>query len=384
LNLGSIGITSAAFWVVALLGLVLLVPFARRKQRSCAAAFLNLAFLGWVQHRWLLATLALLLLSYAAVVLVDRGRLLRRRAYLAAVSATLGLFIAFKTPALARHLPPAPMLWLSGMGFSYMALRFLDELALVRDKGGAPGLVEHVNYLVPFHMLAAGPIQAFADFKATPAVSEPLSFAQALGACERVALGLFKKLVLAHLIERLFLTGFRSHGLYYVLEVQLFLPWLYLDFSSYSDIAVGVGRLLGIVTPENFDRPYLARDMVDFWQRWHISLSHWIRRNVFVPLQMALQRRYPDRSPLVTSSITLGISFGFCGLWHMVSWRFAAWGVMHALGVVAANASQALSLRKLGRAGYQAYRRRPLPRVIGIVLTFEFVAWSLAIVGGRA
>jgi D-alanyl-lipoteichoic acid acyltransferase DltB (MBOAT superfamily) len=232
-------------------------------------------------------------------------------------------------------------------------------------------------------MLAAGPIQRFSDFLAQPLVPEPLGFADAFGAVERIALGLFKKLVLAHFIERLFLTGFRSEGIWYLLEVQLFLPWLYLDFSSYSDIAVGVGRLLGLRTPENFDRPYLARDMVDFWQRWHVSLSEWIRRNVFVPLQLFLQRRYPSLPVLASSSASVLVSFGLCGLWHMVSVRYALWGLMHAVGVIAANVWRATLTRRLGRAGYQAYRQRTGPRVLGIVLTFEFVAWSLALVGGK-
>lgn len=381
MDAGSVGITSAAFWLVVVLGLLVVVPLTRPRLRAWAITALNLGFLAFVQRRWVVATLIVLLVSWAAVRAVELGR--RRMAYAAAVLGALALFVAFKAPILSQRLPPAFVVWLSALGFAYLALRLLDELAFVRDKGGAPSLCEHVNYLVPFHMLAAGPIHAFSDFRKQAPIPEAQSFAQALAACERITLGLFKKLVLAHVIERLFLTGFRARGWYYVLEVQLFLPWLYLDFSSYSDIALGVGRLLGIATPENFDRPYLARDMVDFWQRWHISLSQWIRRNVFLPLQMTFQRRYPDVPALTTSSLTLLLAFGLCGLWHMLSWRYAAWGLMHAVGVVAANAAQTLNVRRLGRAGYLAYRKRPLPRLLGVVLTFEFVAWSLAIVGGK-
>jgi D-alanyl-lipoteichoic acid acyltransferase DltB (MBOAT superfamily) len=379
---GGIGITSGAFWLAVLLGLAFVVPATRTAHRAWAICGLNLAFLCWIQRAWALGSLLLLGLSFAAVQAVDRRRPRSQRLVFATAFGVITLFVACKAPAVARHLPGGFVLWLSTLGYSYMALRILDELAFVKDKGGAPSFVEHVSYVAPFHMLAAGPIQAYSEFKKLDRVSPPLTFVEAQTACERIVLGLFKKLVLAHLIERLFLTGFRSQGWYWVLEVQLFLPWLYLDFSSYSDIAVGVGRLLGIHTPENFDRPYLARDMVDFWQRWHISLSQWIRRNVFVPLQMTLQRNHPQYSPLTTSSLTLLVAFGSCGLWHMVSWRYAAWGLMHAVGVIAANAAQMLNVKRLGRAGYLAYRARPLPRLIGILLTFEFVAWSLAIVGG--
>ncbi len=102
-------------------------------------------------------------------------------------------------------------------------------------------------------------------------------------AFDRIASGLFKKYVLANLIKRLFLTDYRSAGLYVLLEVQLTFIWLYLDFSAYSDVAVGVGRLMGVATPENFNRPYLARNIIEFWERWHISLSQFIRRNIFIP-----------------------------------------------------------------------------------------------------
>ncbi|RYZ08861.1 MAG: MBOAT family protein [Myxococcales bacterium] len=377
------GVTSGAFWLVTIVGLLGVVPLTKSRHRDAALAALNLAFLALVQGPWLAASLALLLGSYAAVTMLDRARPSASKWFTAATCAALALFAAFKAPAIAGLLPPALSVWLSALGYSYVALRFIDELAVVRDEGGAPTFAQHLNYLVPFHMLAAGPIQAFSDFRGEGAVAAPLTFDQALAACERIGLGLFKKLVLAHALERLFLTGFRSEGLYYFIEVQLFLPWLYLDFSSYSDIAVGVGRLLGVRTPENFDRPYLARDLVDFWQRWHISLSQWIRRNVFMPLQMLLQRRLPEVSSLRTSSMTLLVAFGLCGLWHMVSVRYALWGLMHACGVVAANASQVLYVKRHGRAAYVAYRKRPLPRLIGIVLTFEFVAWSLSIVAGQ-
>ena len=97
---------------------------------------------------------------------------------------------------------------------------------------------------------------------------------------------MFKKFVLANALEAAFLTAFRARGPYFFLEVQLNYLWLFLDFSAYSDIAVGIGGLLGVATPENFNRPYLARNSIDFWERWHISLSQFIRRNLFIPIQV--------------------------------------------------------------------------------------------------
>ena len=95
-------------------------------------------------------------------------------------------------------------------------------------------------------MLAAGPIQSYDDFATQPAVPPPLD-ARALRAMERVTSGLFKKFVLANYLDRLFLTGFHAGGAYFLLEVQLNFIWLYLDFSAYSDVAVGLGSLLGSI-----------------------------------------------------------------------------------------------------------------------------------------
>ena len=146
-------------------------------------------------------------------------------------------------------------------------------------------------------------------------------------ATERIANGLFKKYVLAQGLEALLLTGFHAHGAYTILEIQLTYLWLYLDFSAYSDIAVGIGRLIGVATPENFNRPYLARNVIDFWERWHISLSMFIRRNVFIPIQLTLMRRTSGRAPLWIASFAFVVSFLLCGLWHSLSWVWVAWGL---------------------------------------------------------
>ena len=121
---------------------------------------------------------------------------------------------------------------------------------------------------------------------------------RALVALERITSGLFKKYILANFIDRLFLTGFHARGPYFLLELQLNFLWLYLDFSAYSDVAIGLGSLLGIATPENFNRPLFARNLIEFWERWHITLSRFIRKHLFIPIQLALMRRTEGKAPL--------------------------------------------------------------------------------------
>src|SRR5262249_48358829 len=151
-------------------------------------------------------------------------------------------------------------------------------------------------------------------------------------------------------------------------------------FSAYSDIAVGVGRMIGVATPENFNRPYLARNMVDYWERWHISLSHFIRRNIFFPVQLALMRSTDGRHPLAITSVAFLVSFLLCGLWHNIGWNWLAWGAYHAFGLIVRNLHQHLLLKKLGRKGLNRYNANPWIRALGIALTFEYVAFSLVLV----
>src|SRR5262249_55313436 len=161
--------------------------------------------------------------------------------------------------------------------------------------------------------------------------------------------GLFKKFVVAQGLERLFLTGFHARGPYLLWEIQLAYLWLFLDFSAYTDIAVGIGRLIGVATPENLHRPYLARNVIDFLERWHISLSMCVRRHVFIPLQLALMRRTEGRASLGIASFAFLVSFLLVGLWHEVGWVWVAWGLYQAGGLILCNVYRQLLTARLGR-----------------------------------
>ena len=129
-----------------------------------------------------------------------------------------------------------------------------------------------------------------------------------------------------------------------------------LDFSGYSDIAIGLARLLGIQLPENFNWPYAAKSIQDFWQRWHISLSSWIRDYVYIPLG-------GNRHGVVRKIFNGLFAFALCGLWHGPAWNFVVWGLYHGTGLaICAN-----------------YRALPgFGKLVGWVFDkFPFVAWLL-------
>jgi alginate O-acetyltransferase complex protein AlgI len=145
--------------------------------------------------------------------------------------------------------------------------------------------------------------------------------------------------------------------------------YIYWDFSGYTDIAIGAGTLLGYRVSENFNRPYLSRNMSDFWRRWHITLSEWIRLRLFMKM-------VGRRSPTWKMNAATVVSMGLCGLWHGAGWNFLAWGLWHGFGLVGVQLFGAAQRRS------DALRRvvnLPGATLASTVLTFVYVSAGWAV-----
>jgi D-alanyl-lipoteichoic acid acyltransferase DltB (MBOAT superfamily) len=371
-------VTAFRFWVVFFLGLVVLVPLQGGPFRSWAWSAVNVLFLATIMRPAHFLMAAAALVFFFLLLRAIHQPALASIAKVALGLACVSFFAIHKFPGIPGPFGTARSI-LDAVAFSYVALRMVELLrAVFEGRHPAPGLASTINYLVPFHMLAAGPIQSFEDFAGQPLKRPPLITPEALQYTERIAWGLFKKFVLAAVLDKIFLTGFRVHGWRWVLEAQFFYVWLYLDFSALSDIAVGIGGLLGLATPENFDNPFLARNMINFWERWHISLSQFIRRNLYIPIQLALMRRSSGQFPIWCASIAFTIAFAFCGVWHRGTVRFLLWGLLNAAGLVVTNTYRLYLTRSLGAKGMRKYMANVPIRVAATAITFEFVALSLA------
>jgi alginate O-acetyltransferase complex protein AlgI len=374
---GVVDVTVHEFWLIFFIALVVLVPLRGPRLRAWAWAGINIVFLRTIllPSHYIMVLVGLVSLYILIQALTVRVWASVAKAVLIALCS--GLFLLHKFPVLPW--PEPTRMILTAVGFSYVALRIADLLRAVLEKRHpVPGFASMVNYVVPFHMLAAGPIQSYEDYVRQTAKPAPLTTVQTLTYVERIAWGLFKKFVLAFTLQKVFLTGFRLPGWHFVLEAQLFYIWLYLDFSALSDLAIGIGGLLGLATPENFDRPFLARNMINFWERWHISLSQFIRYNLFIPVQLALMRRTSGRFPLWCASVAFVFSFALCGIWHGGTVRFLVWGLLNAAGLIIANLYRHYLHRHLGAKGVKRYLTNKPIRVLATVVTFEFVAFSLA------
>jgi D-alanyl-lipoteichoic acid acyltransferase DltB (MBOAT superfamily) len=394
------------FWYALAIAVLVLTPLSLSWMRKWTWAAANVAFLGLLlshtdlahvldllaRHAWNDAARTLLesdVIKVCVAVLIAYALLQAiQRRWLGALPLTIGVlavmagFVLHKLPALASDPRVGPFRSVLGaIGFSYVALRLVDVLRLTNEgRHSAPDLPSTVNYLLPFHMLGAGPIQGYAEFVVQPAVPPPLCASDALRAVERIALGLFKKYVVANaLIKQGLLTDFRAPMPYMAFEALFYYLWVYLDFSAYSDITVGAGRLMGIATPENFNRPYFARNLIDFWDRWHISLSQFIYRTLFIPVQVALLRRSGPQAAWWCGAVAFSVSFLLCGLWHGLEVRWALWGLMHALGLVTVTWYRAWLQKRLDREARNRYLAHRGIRVATTILTQFFVAASLLV-----
>ena len=214
------------------------------------------------------------------------------------------------------------------LGISFFTFEFLHYLYEVRVTGRAPvrNPLHFGVFAFFFPTLAAGPIKRFPDF--VPQLAElrnppPAAVGAALG---RVIRGLFKKVCIADLLVE-YVRVLETPGTFTAPVVGALAVLqgfrIYYDFAGYSDIAIGLAGMMNLRVPENFYRPYWATSLQDFWRRWHISLSSWIRDYVYIPLGGNRAHRV----------LNLVVAMALCGLWHGAAWHFAAWGVYHGGGL---------------------------------------------------
>ena len=234
---------------------------------------------------------------------------------------------------------PTNLAWL---GFSFVAFRLIHTFR-DRQTRTLPILSfrEYLTYVIFFASYTAGPIdraERFTlDFRKLPEMVGLDANRFISGSC-RIFIGLFKKFVLADTLSRgLVLTAenaIQSESSFWLWALTYGYGFrLFLDFSGYTDIAIGIGILFGLKLPENFDRPYLKSNITAFWQSWHITLSNWVRFYIFTPLSRWLLRKsWRPSKPIIVLTAQL-TTMAVIGLWHGITWNFFIWGLWHGFGL---------------------------------------------------
>lgn len=317
-----------------------------RKLFLLVASYVFYAQAGW---QAVLLLLAVSTLDYATTRLLQRSEQPRRRKLLLALSLTadLGVLCVFKyanfflvsaaqgATLFGWHVNAPHLNLLVPLGLSFFIFQSVAFVIDVyrRDAEPAESYGEHLAFIAFFPTLIAGPILRAKQF--LPQLRGRLTLDAETGgqALFLIALGLIKKIAVAdylsaNLIERVFDFPERFSSLEVLAAVYGYTLQIYCDFSGYTDVAIGSALLLGFTLPQNFNAPYRAADLPDFWRRWHISLSTWLRDYVFFAIAGARARRIAVL--YVASLITMLLG----GLWHGAQWTFVIWGLLHGLGLI--------------------------------------------------
>jgi alginate O-acetyltransferase complex protein AlgI len=352
----------------------LAVPVRWRREVLSLA---SLVALGAYDYR-----LVPLLLAISVVLLV----LMR-----AAASGRAGLV----PTALGLALMAALFLWnkLVGHGVSTLpsqsGLMFLGVSFLVVKGAGAliearRGTLEQVGWretlawIVFLPTYPSGPMETLQDFRHQ---SPTFDRVRVFGGLERILFGLVKALLIASYLAawvnpivsepQRYGSGMLLLGLY---------AWslrFYFDFAGYSDIAIGLAAVFGYDISENFDRPFLRRNLVQLWQRWHMTLTRWLRTYLFVPVTRRIMRQTGpsgDRFAIAAGQI---VAMTVCGIWHGVAWNFALWGFLQAVGLIWVGTLARDLGRRLPRGLVGWWRQSRVAYALSTALTFNYFAFAI-------
>jgi alginate O-acetyltransferase complex protein AlgI len=340
----------------------------------------SLFFYAWGEGSYVALLILLIAVNLGLGLAIERARGTRRAPLVLAVAVTIDLsaLLAFKYAGFAIQNVNAGLglhggaalrapTWTLPAGvsfFTFMALSYL--ISVHRGETGADRSPVHLGlYLSLFPLTLAGPICRYRDLGPQLA-DHPGSLGEVAAGARRFVTGLGKKVLIANTLAVPANAIFALGGN----ELSAPVAWfgalcfglqLYFDFAGYTDMAIGIGRMFGLRFMENFDYPYAARSIREFWRRWHISLSTWFRDYVFLPLAYPASRAFERlrgprrRADFLAYTAATTATMLLIGLWHGASWSFVVWGGLHGAFLVAERTRLGRRLAKLPAPLQHAY-----------------------------
>ncbi|MBM6400997.1 MBOAT family O-acyltransferase [Phycicoccus sonneratiae] len=369
--------TPMFLWVFLPVVLVLVWTLPAR-WRNGVVALASLVFYTWGGGPFVLGLLACIVANFVGGLLVDTERGLgpraRRVALVTVVALDLGLLGVWKYAGFASRQVDAlaelfggssPVITLGlPIGISFFTFHHISYVVDVYrgSKRAQRNLLTFVTYIAMFPQLIAGPIVRYHEIADQLHEVRKDRFADFAAGFPRFGMGLAKKVVVADTVAPVADAAFSGQPLTTTaawVGVLAYTIQIYFDFSGYSDMAIGLARMLGFRFPENFARPYSAVSVTDFWRRWHMSLSRWFRDYVYIPLG-------GNRSGTGRTYLNLLTVFVLTGFWHGAAWTFLVWGLFHGMLLVVER------LTGLGRREWSGLAT-VLPRAVTFLLVM--VGW---------
>ncbi len=318
------------YFLPCVLMLYLITP---RRLKNAVLLLASLFFYAWGEPKYVLLMAASIIVGYVCGLGIDRSRSfkLRRVWLIVCLVLTLGFLAYFKyadffiesfnsltglgIPALRIALP---------IGISFYTFQIISYAIDVyrKDTPAQRNIISFAAYVSMFPQLIAGPIVRYTDI-AREIDSRRITLQGAAEGIRRFVLGLGKKIIIANVLGELcdaFLASSDRSLAFCWLYALAFSLHIYFDFSAYSDMAIGLGRILGFSFPENFNYPFISRSITEFWRRWHMSLGSWFRDYVYIPLG-------GNRCGKARQMLNIFIVWMLTGLWHGAAWNFVIWGL---------------------------------------------------------
>lgn len=267
--------------------------------------------------------------------------------------------------------------------FTFSNISYLIEIK--RRKVAAENHLGYfATYVTFFPKLIQGPIERPQYFMPQVHEKKIFNYDQATAGLRLILWGFFKKLVIADrlalAVNPVYDNPHNYNGLAIIMATIFYSLQIYADFSGYIDIARGAGKLLGFDLSKNFNHPYGAKSIKDFWTRWHITLSQWLRDYLFLPMAYSLSRslkkdRYIGiKTEHIIYSIAITATFLICGIWHGVGWTFFTWGALYALYLIIGHTTEKVKRRFYKNTGLGNYK--VLFTSIQILITFSLVTFA--------
>lgn len=310
-----------------------LVPNRHLRARNCVLLAASLVFYGWGEPKYIFVMLLSILFNYILAIMISKASTVKQSRLLLVlnVAGNLGLLGFFKytdfmidtvNGILGGALSPLNIALPIGISFyTFQTMSYVIDVYWGKVKA-QKDLIAFACYVTLFPQLIAGPIVRYSDVEAQLMNRSSRSDQIAEG-IRRFILGFGKKVLLANQIYVVWKEIAVND------ELSVAAAWLgavaytfqiYFDFSGYSDMAIGLGKIFGFDYLENFNYPYISRSITEFWRRWHMSLSSWFKEYVYVPLG-------GNRKGFKRQILNIAIVWALTGLWHGASWNFVAWGV---------------------------------------------------------
>ncbi|NLL91674.1 MAG: MBOAT family protein [Ruminococcaceae bacterium] len=328
---------SSLLFIFRFLPITLIIYYlAPKKLKNLALFIASLVFYSWGEVRYFPVMVVLILVNYITAILIEKYRknyLIRRTMLFIGIFVSLGMLFVFKysdflinnfNSLFGIDIPHINLTLPLGISFytfqtmSYTIDVYRGKVKLQKN------IISLGTYVVMFPQLIAGPIVRYSDVS-KELESRTITLENLESGIEDFILGLGRKVLIANNVGQLWSeiekigVGTISTGLAW-LGILAFSLQIYFDFSGYSQMAIGMGKMLGFNFPKNFDNPYQSRSVTEFWRRWHMTLSSWFREYLYFPLGGS---RLGNRRTI----INLFIVWSLTGLWHGASWNFVFWGI---------------------------------------------------------